>query len=83
MPEGVGYSGIAAAKEDTTRVRQPTKQVEQDSVAKAEDQRLPEAESRKNNAAVEVRLSEDARKAEVGAEPRQEVDTYEDLNRGR
>ena len=77
MPEGIGYSGIAA-KEDTARTRQV---VEQDRVKEASDQKPPEVEPRKNNAAVEVRLSEEALKAEDGDQPRREADTYEDLNR--
>ena len=80
MPEGVGYSGTAP-KEEAARIRQTAERVEQDRVTEATDRRLSEAESRKNNAAVEVRLSEEALKAEEGVQPRQQADTYEDLNR--
>ena len=80
MPEGIGYSGIAA-KGETTRTQQTVSRGEQDKVTQASDQRPPEPVSRKNNPAVEVKLSDEARGAEGGVQPRQDVDTYEALNR--
>jgi hypothetical protein len=46
MPEGIGYSGIAAEGE-TTRTQQTVSRGEQDKVTQASDQRLPEPVSRK------------------------------------
>ena len=40
-----------------------------------------ELESRKKALAAEVRLSNEAIKAEAGVQPRQDVDTYDALNR--
>ena len=80
MPEGIGYSGVAA-KSDTVRTQQAVARVEQDSVTQARGQRPPEPVSRKNNPAVEVKLSDEALKAKVDVQPRQGVETYEALNR--
>ena len=80
MPEGIGYSGVAA-KSDATRTQQRVARAEQDKVAQARDQRLPEPVSRKNNPAVEVKLSDEALKARADVRPRQDVDTYQALNR--
>ena len=79
MPEGIGYSGVAA-KADTVRTQQTLTRAEQNKVTQARDQRPPEPVSRKDPA-VEVKLSDQASKAEAGVQPRQEVDTYEALNR--
>ena len=80
MPEGIGYSGVAV-KSDTARTQRTGVRAEQDSVTKARDQRLPEPASQKNNPAVEVKLSDEALKAKADVQPRQDVDTYEALNR--
>ena len=80
MPEDVGYSGIAA-KGETARTQQTVARAEQDKVTQARDQRPPEPVSRKNNPAVEVKLSDEAIKAEADVQPRQDVDTYEALKR--
>ena len=80
MPEGIGYSG-AGAKSETVQTQQAVARATQDRVIQTRDQIPPQVESRKNNPAVEVKLSNEAIKAEAGVQPRQEVNTYEALNR--
>jgi hypothetical protein len=73
MPEAIGYT----AKSETVRTQQAVARAVQDSVM----QTPLELESRKKAPAVEVKLSNEAIKAEAGVQPRQDVDTYEALNR--
>ena len=73
MPEAIGYT----AKSETVRTQQAVARAVQDSVM----QTPPELESRKKAPAVEVKLSNEAMNAEAGVQPRQNVDTYEALNR--
>jgi hypothetical protein len=80
MPVGIGYSGVVA-KSDTARTQQTLARAEQESVTQGRDQRLPEPVSRKNNPAAEVKLSNEVARPEAGVQPRQDVDTYEALNR--
>ena len=80
MPEGIGYSGVAA-KSETARTQKTAAPVEQDSVVQTSDQSEPEPVSRKNNPAVEVKLSDEALKVQADVQPRQGADTYEALNR--
>jgi hypothetical protein len=80
MPEGIGYSGIAA-KSETVRTRQTVAQASQDRVTQTRDQTTLQLESRKNNPAVEVKLSDEALKPRANVQPGQDVDTYEALNR--
>ena len=80
MPEGIGYSGVAA-KSETVRTQQSVAGVAQDRVTQTRDQIPAQLESRKNNPAVEVKLSDEALKPKIDVQPRQDVDNYEALNR--
>ena len=80
MPEGIGYSG-AAAKSETVKTQQAVARAAQDRVTQTRDQIPPQVEPRKNNPAVEVKLSDEALKPKADVQPRQDVDTYEALNR--
>ena len=80
MPEVIGYSG-AAAKSETVQTQQAVARAAQDRVTQTRDQRPAEPVSRKNNPAVEVKLSDEALKPKADVQPRQDVDTYEALNR--
>ena len=80
MPEGIRYSG-AAAKSETVQTQQAVARAAQDRVTQTRDQIPPRVEPRKNNPAVEVKLSDEALKSKADVQPRQDVDTYEALNR--
>ena len=73
MAEGIRYT----AKSETVRTQQAVARAIQDNVI----QTPSELESRKKAPAVEVKLSNEAIKAEAGVQPRKDVDTYEALNR--
>jgi hypothetical protein len=74
MPEGIGY-GAVVAKSETVRTQQAVARAAQDRVTQTRDQTPPEVQSRKNNPAVEVKLSDEALKPEADLQPRQDVDT--------
>lgn len=74
MPEGIGYSGVAA-KSETVRTQQSVAGVAQDRVSQTRDQIPAQLESRKNNPAVEVKLSDEALKPKADVQPRQDLDT--------
>jgi hypothetical protein len=74
MPEGIGYSGVAA-KSETVRTQQSVAGVAQDRVAQTRDQISVQVESRKNNPAVEVKLSDEASKPKADVQLRQDLDT--------
>ena len=80
MPEVIGYSG-AAAKSETVQTQQAVARAAQDRVTQTRDQIPPQIEPRKNNPAVEVKLSDEALKPKADVQPRQDADTYEALNR--
>ena len=80
MPEGIGYSGVAA-KSETVRIQQAVAGAAQDRAKQTRDQIPVKLESRKNNPAVEVKISDEALKPKADVQSRQEVDTYEALNR--
>jgi hypothetical protein len=74
MPEGVGYSGVAA-KSQTIQTQQAVARAAQDRATQTRDQIPPQVESRKNNPAVEVKLSDEALKPKADVQPRQDIDT--------
>ena len=80
MSEGIGYSGVAA-KSETMRTQQAVTGAAQDRATQTRDQILAQLKSRKNNPAVEVKLSDEALKPKADVQSRQDVDTYEALNR--
>ena len=77
--EGIVSSGAAAKSEPVRSLLAKERGLLDRFVQR--DQTSPKLESRRRNPAAEVKLSEEVVKAEPGVQPRQEIETYEALNR--
>ena len=75
MPEGVGYNTVSS-KNEAARAQQNVSRVEESRSRQVSNQRSSEPANRRNNPAVEVKISNEARKAEDAPQPRQDANTY-------
>ncbi|MAI42861.1 MAG: hypothetical protein ACJ0Q6_04605 [Candidatus Azotimanducaceae bacterium] len=82
MPEGVGYSQISA-KSESARPQQNVSRAEESRTKQTNNEKSSESVKRRDNPAVEVKLSNEARKADDVAQPRQDENTYAALKRKR
>ena len=80
MPEGVGYNTVSS-KNDVARAQQNVSRAEESRTKQVSNQRSSEPVNRRNNPAVEVRISNEARKAEDPPQSRQDANTYAALQK--
>lgn len=80
MPEGVGYSTVSS-KNEVARTQQNVSRAEEAKARQTSSQRSSEPMNRRNNPAVEVKISNEARKADDVPQPRQDANTYAALKR--
>ena len=80
MPEGVGYN-IVSSKNEAARAQQNVSRAEEPRTRQVSNERSSEPVNRRDNPAVEVRISNEARKAEDAPQPRQDANTYAALQK--
>ena len=80
MPEGVGYNTVSP-KNEVARSQQNVARAEEAKARQTSNQRSSEPTVRRNNPAVEVKISNEARKADEVPQPRQDANTYAALKR--
>ncbi len=80
MPEGVGYNTVSS-KYEAARAQQNVSRAEEPRTRQASNVRSSESANRRDNSAVEVKISNEARKAEDAPQPRQDTNTYAALQK--
>ena len=80
MPEGIGYNTVSS-KNEPARAQQNVSGAKEPRTRQVSNERPSEPVNRRDNPAVEVRISNEARKAEDAPQPRQDANTYAALQK--